>query len=177
MYEVRFHGRGGQGAVTAAELLAVAAAYDGKFSQAFPFFGVERRGAPVTSFLRIDESVIRLHQQVYYPDCIVVFDSSLIPGIDFVKTIKQDAIVIVNAKKKKEELGIPLKSLFTVDATEIAMKIIGAPMVNTPMLGAFAKATKLVRIESLNRAIDERFPPVVAAKNKAAVQACYDALV
>ena len=177
MYEVRFHGRGGQGAVTAAELLAAAAAYEGKFSQAFPFFGVERRGAPVTSFLRIDSSAIRLHQQIYYPDAIVVLDSSLLSGIDFVKTIKPETIAIVNARKVKEELGIPLKGVWSVDATGIAIKNIGAAITNTAMLGAFAKATKMVTLESINRAIDERFPPQMAVKNKAAVKECFESLV
>jgi len=177
MYEVRFHGRGGQGAVTAAELLATAVAYEGKFSQAFPFFGVERRGAPVASFLRIDSSAIRLHQQIYYPDCIVILDPSLIGGIDFVKAIKPETIAIVNATKSKDDLAIPLKSIFVVNATDIALKQIGAPIVNTAMLGAFAKATKLVSLESLNRAIDERFPPALAGKNKAAVEECYKSLL
>jgi 2-oxoisovalerate ferredoxin oxidoreductase gamma subunit len=176
MLNIRFHGRGGQGAVTAAELLAVAVSFEGKYSQAFPVFGVERRGAPVTAFCRIDDKPIRVHQQIYEPDIVVVLDRKLLEAVDVCKGLKEDGIVIVNTRKKKEELGIRAKGVYAVDATEIAFKHIGAPIVNTAMLGAFSKATGLVKLESIEKAVDGRFPDEISEKNKKAVGECYNSL-
>lgn len=176
MLNIRFHGRGGQGAVTAAELLAVAVSFEGKYSQAFPVFGVERRGAPVTAFCRIDEKPIRLHQQIYEPNIVIVLDRKLLEAVDVCKGLKGDGMVIVNTRKKKEELGIKAKNVYAVDATGIALKHIGAPIVNTAMLGAFAKATNLVKLESIEKAIGERFSKDIAEKNKKAIEECYNLL-
>jgi 2-oxoacid:acceptor oxidoreductase gamma subunit (pyruvate/2-ketoisovalerate family) len=173
MLSIVFHGRGGQGAVTAAELLAVAVSFEGKFSQAFPLFGVERRGAPVTAFCRIDNKPIRVHQQIYEPDIVVVLDKTLIEAVDVLKGLREGGTVIVNSKNKP---GVRAKRVYFVDATEIALKHVGAPIVNTAMLGAFSKATKLVKLNSIKKAIEEHFAGDMAEKNKKAVEECYNSL-
>lgn len=173
MLEIRIHGRGGQGAVTAAELLAVAAAEGGKFTQAFPFFGVERTGAPVQAFCRIDDRPVRVHQNVYEPDVVVVLDASLLSVVDVCAGLKKGGTVIVNTKKKKEELGLKAEKVFTVNATEIAMKHLGRPIVNTAMLGAFAKVTGLIPLDALKRAIQHRFKGELAEKNIKAIEECF----
>jgi 2-oxoacid:acceptor oxidoreductase gamma subunit (pyruvate/2-ketoisovalerate family) len=177
MIEVRMHGRGGQGAVTAVELLAVSAAEGGKMTQAFPFFGVERTGAPVQAFCRIDDRPVRVHQNVYAPDIVVVLDASLLAVTDVVAGLKPGGIVLVNTKKPKEEVslkGVHPDKVFIVDATGIALKHLGRPIVNTAMLGAFAKVTGLVPLDALKRAIRHRFKGEVAEKNILAIQECFD---
>jgi len=176
MIEVRLHGRGGQGAVTAAELMAVAVTEDGRFAQAFPFFGVERTGAPVQAFCRIDEKPVRVHQNVYAPDIVIVLDASLLPVVDVCSGLKKGGTVIVNTKKPKDEIalgGCSHGRVFTVDATGIAHKRLGRPIVNTAMLGAFAKVTGLVHIDALKRAIRHRFSGELAEKNIAAIDECF----
>ncbi len=173
MKEIRFHGRGGQGAVTAAELLAVSVGFGGKYSQAFPFFGVERRGAPVMSFCRIDENPIRIHQQVYEPDVIVVLDPSLDSEM-VSKGLKNGGIAVVNTKQQASETGIKAEKIFTVDATGIALKDLGRPIVNTAMLGAFAKATGLAELEAIKKAVGERFSGALSEKNMKAVEDCFN---
>lgn len=181
MFEVRFHGRGGQGAVTAAELLAVAAGEEGKSSQSFPVFGVERRGAPVASFCRIDDKQIRIHQQVYNPDFVVVLDEGLLDGVDVASGLKENGVIIVNSKCDASALNEKLKpkggmKVFVVDATGIALKNLGKPIVNTAMLGAFAKASGLVTLESVKKAVNERFEGKMAEKNAKAVEECFNEL-
>lgn len=176
MYEVRFHGRGGQGAVTASEILAVAAAKEGKFSSAFPFFGVERRGAPVTSFCRIDSQPIRLHQQVYTPNCVVVLDGSLVHAVDVAAGLVAGGDLIINTSLPKENFNYPQAKVHVLDITAIALEKIGKPFVNTASLGAVAKATGQVKPESLLEAVGARFPGPAGEKNKAALQACYEQL-
>lgn len=170
MKEIRFHGRGGQGAVTAAEVLAVAAHKDGKFSQAFPFFGVERRGAPVMAFTRIDDKFIKTRQQVYEPDYVVVLDPTLVEAVDVLEGMKKDGMVILNTTKKPD-LGVKVK---TVDATKIALEEIGKPFVNTPMLGALVKATGIVSIGSVVDTIKERYPGAMGEKNAKAIKRTYE---
>ena len=170
MKEIRFHGRGGQGAVTAAEVLAVAASKDRKWSQAFPFFGVERRGAPVMAFTRISDEFIRTRQQVYEPDYVVVLDSTLLEVTDVTEGMKEGGMVIVNTTKKPD-LAVETK---TVDATSIALEEIGKPFVNTPMLGALAGATGIVSIESLIETIKERYPGEIGEKNARAIKRTYE---
>jgi len=177
MMEIRLHGRGGQGAVTAAELLAVSAAEGGKMTQAFPFFGVERTGAPVQAFCRIDDKPVRVHQNVYEPDVVIVLDASLLPVVDVCSGLKKGGTVIVNTKKKKEELGLKAEKVFTVDATNIALRNLGRPIVNTAMLGAFAKVTGLVPMDALKRAISHRFKGEIAEKNIKAIEECYSSTV
>jgi pyruvate ferredoxin oxidoreductase gamma subunit len=178
MKEIRVHGRGGQGAVTAAQLLAIAAFHEGKQSQAFPRFGVERRGAPVEAFTRISGETINIRSGIYHPDIIVVLDPSLIEAEDVTNGLKPKGTIIVNSIKDPKEL---IKNhddyqIFAVDATSIAMNLFKKPIVNTAILGAFAAATKLVSLESLNKAIEERFEKSqkLIDINKKAVKEAYE---
>ena len=173
--EIRWHGRGGQGAVTSAELLALAAINEGKFAQAFPSFGPERRGAPVLAFNRISNvGHIRVRAAVTNPDVVVVLDPGLIYITDVTSGLKQDGIVVVNTPKSladiKSELSGPWK-LAVVNATVIAREALGIPIVNTAMLGALLKATEILGLESLVEPIKERFGP--RAKNN--IDACHRA--
>ncbi len=165
--EIRLHGRGGQGAVTSSQVLAIAAFHSGKQSQAFPNFGVERTGAPVESFVRIDEKTINLRQHVYDPDCVIVLDSSLIDAVDVTKDLQKKGTIIVNTDKSKEQLRNKLGkfSLYPINITKIALEIIGKPFVNIAALGAFCKLNEQVSLPALEKAIDELF----AARGKAAV--------
>ncbi len=158
MFEVRFHGRGGQGAVMAAQTLAEAAVIEGNYAVAFPFFGAERRGAPVLAFTRIDAKKIFSKTQVYTPDCVVVLDDSLLDTIDVVSGLKPEGIVVINSKDKPDDidLGSEIETA-AVDATSIALEILKAPITNTAILGAFAKGTGVVKIESIKEAIKRRF--------------------
>ncbi len=178
MYQIRIHGRGGQGVVTAAELIAIAAFKDGKQAQAFPSFGVERTGAPVEAYVRIDNHPIRIHEQIYHPDCLIVQDASLIGSINLTGGCDDRAIIIVNTAQEKKglNLGLPEQNIFCVDATKIALKIIGKNIVNTVILGAFAKVSKLITIKSLESAIKEKFAekPEIIEKNTKAIKEAYN---
>lgn len=166
MIEIRIHGRGGQGSVTMAELIASAVFYDGRYSQAFPNFGVERRGAPVTAFVRIDDKFIRLRSQIYEPDFIIVQDDSLVGGVDVFSGAKKGTIVLINTVKPVEFFKVPKGVIIkTVDATGIGLKIIGKPIINTVVLGAFAGLSSLIKMPSVERAITERFELAIAEKN------------
>ncbi|OGY44002.1 MAG: pyruvate ferredoxin oxidoreductase [Candidatus Buchananbacteria bacterium RIFCSPHIGHO2_02_FULL_40_13] len=158
MVEIRIHGRGGQGSVTAAELVASAAFYDGQYSQGFPNFGVERRGAPVTAFVRIDDKFIRLRSQVYEPDYLIIQDPGLLENVDVFEGVKKEAVALINSEKPASEFKAPkgLK-IKTIPATKLALKIIGQPIINTILLGAFAGLTGLIKLASVERAIKERF--------------------
>ena len=175
MKEIRIHGRGGQGSVTAAEILAIAAFYEGKYSQAFPSFGVERRGAPVTAFARISDRFIRTRCQIYEPDYVIVQDSTLIGIVDVTKGLKDSGAIIVNTEKSPEELDLNTKAkVYTIDATKFALDILGRPIVNTVMLGAFAGITKEFSLESLVKAVRKRLPAKIAEKNVKAVETAYE---
>ncbi len=176
MIEVRFHGRAGQGIVTAAELLAHAVAMEEKFSQAFPFFGSEKRGPPVASFCRIDDKPIKLHEQIYEPDIVVVADASIFDAVDVCAGLKKNGTLIINTNKSIKELGLTLsgQKVFAVDGNEIAMRTFNRLIVNTVMLGALAKATGIVKIDSIKKAIDEKFSQKIAEPNKAVVSECFD---
>lgn len=167
MKEVRFHGRGGQGIVTATEILALSFFLENKFAQSFPSFGAERRGAPVVSYLRIDERPIRIRMDIHEPDCVVVLDSRLPSVVDVLKGLKKDGIAILNTRKdpSKVELKFRPAKLATVDATEIALRIMSTPITNMAMLGAFAAATNWVTIESVREAIEKRFEKVAVEQN------------
>lgn len=158
MFEVRFHGRGGQGAVMAAQTLAEAAVIEGNYAVAFPFFGAERRGAPVLAFTRIDSKKIYTKTQVYIPDCVVVLDESLLDTIDVVSGLKPEGIAVINSTEEPEDidLGRIIKTA-SVNATSVALEILKAPITNTAILGAFAKATGLIKIESIEEAIKRKF--------------------
>ena len=175
MKEIRIHGRGGQGSVTAAELLAVAAFADGKFSQAFPAFGVERRGAPVQAFTRMNDTPIRLRSQVYEPDYVIVQDPTLLEVVDVASGLKEDGMLIINSDFEAEKFNIDTKAkIMTVNATKIALDIIGRPIVNTVLLGAFAGATGEIKPESIMEAVKERFPGKIGERNAEAIMQAYE---
>lgn len=161
LIEIRWHGRGGQGAVTSAELLAQAAISEGKYAQAFPSFGPERRGAPVMAFDRIDtKKPIRIRAEITEPDAVVVLDPGLLPIANVAAGLKKNGIVIINTRKTaaqiSSEFGIKGR-LATVNATKIARELLGVPIVNTTMLGAVIKATNIVNMKSLEQPIEKRF--------------------
>lgn len=168
MIEIRVHGRGGQGAVTAAQLLAIAAFYEGKYAQAFPFFGVERRGAPSTSFVRIDDKPINLRSQIYEPDYVIVLDPTLIEIIDVRQGLKGE--LLVNCP------GHNVTDAHCVNASEIALEIFGKPILNTIILGAFARISNVVSLKSIEKAIEQRFEGKkdLIEKNKIAVRRAYE---
>ncbi|OGL46916.1 MAG: hypothetical protein A2W05_10420 [Candidatus Schekmanbacteria bacterium RBG_16_38_10] len=178
--EIRFHGRGGQGAVVASKILAVAAFFEGKFVQSFPTFGVERRGAPVAAFIRIDTKNILIRSAVYNPHHIVVLDPSLLDAIDVFSGMKSNGWVIVNAKSPEKTLDLQVSRKLTyniavVDATAIAVKNgIGTkttPIVNTTILGAFSRATGLVQLDSIAKAMEKSFGKRAEANITAATEA------
>ncbi|WP_456483503.1 pyruvate ferredoxin oxidoreductase subunit gamma [Methanopyrus kandleri] len=176
MIEIRIHGRGGQGAVTAAEILAIAAKEDGKYSQAFPFFGVERRGAPVTAFARIDDEFIKIRSQIYEPDHVIVLDSSLLAVVDVTEGLPEDGLIVINARE--EELDKIMEKfedfdVYTVDATQIALDELGVPIVNTAMVGAYLKASDILTLDAVKKAIHARFSGEIAEKNVRAVERAY----
>jgi len=173
--EIRLHGRGGQGSVTAAEIIAVAAFEDKRFSQAFPAFGVERRGAPVMAFARIADKPIRIRSQIYEPDYVIVQDVTLLDVVDVAGGLKPTGKIIINTDRPKETLKLKTDAeIITIDATKIAMEILGRPIVNTTMLGAFSGASKEVGLESLNKAISERFKGELGKKNLLAIKTAYE---
>ncbi len=180
MIEVRFHGRGGQGAVVASELLAQAVFVDGKFPQSFPFFGVERRGAPVTAFTRIDDRPIDVRTSVTTPDIVVVLEAGLLRRIPVTDGLRAGGILLVNTPRPPEGLleAGPFR-VSTVDATRIALEHgLGSPtlpIVNTAVLGAFARATGIVTLDAIREAIDS-FSPARRAENCAAAAAGFDAV-
>ncbi|MBR5814729.1 MAG: pyruvate ferredoxin oxidoreductase subunit gamma [Methanocorpusculaceae archaeon] len=174
MKELRIHGRGGQGSVTAAELIATAAFTAGVFSQAFPAFGVERRGAPVQAFVRFSDEKIRLRSQVYEPDYVIVQDSTLIRDVNVFSGMKDGGIVLINTEKKGE-YNVPAGvKVIAFDATKIAIEEIGLPITNTTLMGAFAAASGEITLEALKGAIEERFPGKLAASNFAAAKRAYE---
>ena len=172
MIEIAIHGRGGQGAVTAARLLAEAAFMEGKHCQAFPTFGAERRGAPVAAFVRLAEKPIRSRGLVYELDHVLVLDASLLDAIDVAQGLKQGGWLIVNSKKRPEK--VKWDRIAWVDATRIANEVLGAPIVNTAMLGAFSKVTGIVRLESLVKTVEKYFHGKGAVGNVNAVRSAYE---
>jgi pyruvate ferredoxin oxidoreductase gamma subunit len=170
MIEFRFHGRGGQGAVTSAELLALAAIDEGRFAQAFPSFGPERRGAPVVAFARIDEVQIRNRTAVQHPNVVCVLDPSILSIVNVADGMAEGATLVVNWWKPVEELRVEFGlscRVATVNANLIAREVIGRVITNTTMLGALIKATGVTGVEPLEAAIQHRFGRI-AARNIAA---------
>jgi len=171
MIEIRIHGRGGQGNVAAAELLSIAAFKDGKFAQAFPSFGAERIGAPVQAFVRIDDKKIRTREEVRTPDYLIVQDSFLIGAVPVLDGIKPEGLILVNSDKAPEDLNLKTTArVETIPATEIALEIIGRPIPNAIMIGAFCSITGLVSIGAVQEAIMEKFPGRVGENNVAALE-------
>lgn len=160
--------------MTAAELIATAAFTAGVFSQAFPAFGVERRGAPVQAFVRFSDEKIRLRSQVYEPDYVIVQDSTLIRDVNVFSGMKDGGIVLINTEKKGE-YNVPAGvKVIVFDATKIAIEEIGLPITNTTLMGAFAAASGEITLEALKGAIEERFPGKLAATNFAAAKRAYE---
>jgi 2-oxoacid:acceptor oxidoreductase gamma subunit (pyruvate/2-ketoisovalerate family) len=180
MIEIRYHGRGGQGSVVASKILADAAFKEGNDVQSFPYFGVERRGAPVTAFTRIDGKPIRIKSEIYEPDYIVILDPSLVGAVDMTYGIKPDTMILVNSSKDPSgiDLGVPNR-MATVDATGIALDnklgSMAAPIVNTAIVGAFCRMSGVVKIESVEAAIRE-IAPVKKDANVKAARDAYEAL-
>lgn len=174
MLEIRFHGRGGQGAVTSAELFAQAAIMEGKYAQAFPSFGPERRGAPVVAFCRIDEQPIFLRTNINEPDVVMVLDPSLLQVVDVTAGLKNQGILIVNSGKEPHHFMMDrLAKAATINATQIALDILKRPITNTVLLGALAKIADVVKVESLIDAIEQRFDAKNAARNVQALQKAF----
>lgn len=181
MVQIRIHGRGGQGVVTAAELLAVAAFVEGRHSQAFPTFGSERSGAPVIAFCRIDDAPIRSHEPIASPDAVIVQDPTLIHQVDLFAGLGEDGYVLVNSSRSFAELGLAELQqrhrpgrLLTVPASELAREHLGRPKPNAALLGAFAALSGVISLDSLTRAISQRFQGGLLRGNVAAARAAYD---
>jgi len=178
--EVRFHGRGGQGAVTSAEIVALAAISEGKYALAFPSFGPERRGAPVLAFVRTDDEPIRIRAEVKEPDVVVVFDPRLMKIIDVTSGLKDKGIIVVNSKRTPQEIKSDFGNKWqvaVVDATAIARETIKVPIVNTTMLGALVKATSIVRLSSLEEPLGHRFGDVAWRNFESCKRACEQTLI
>jgi len=183
MFSVRIHGRGGQGVVTAAELLSLAAFDAGLEAQAFPSFGSERMGAPVVAFCRLDDRPIRLREPIAEPDAVVVQDPTLLHHVDVFGGLKADGYVLINSSRAVAELGLEElhdrhrpERVVTVAASELAREHLGRPIPNAALLGALAALTGIVSLPSLQSAIDERFAGEAAAANRAAAAAAHEAI-
>ena len=178
MFQVRIHGRGGQGVVSAAEMLSIAAFAEGKHSQAVPSFGSERMGAPVVAYVRIDDNEIELREPVLDPDLLIVQDPTLFQAIDVFAGLKGDGYVLINSSKTIDELGIsdavqhlPAHHVCTVPATELALKHLKRPTPNTVLLGAFTAMSEEIDIESVCKAILKKFPGKIGDMNVVAARA------
>ena len=176
MIEVRWHGRGGQGAVTSVELLAVAAISAGKYAQGFPSFGPERRGAHVAAFSRIDDKKINVRSGIYEPDVVIVLDASLIGLVNVIDGLKPEGKLIVNTPKTPEEIKKELNFngfVATVDGTGIARKEMGVPIANTTMIGALLKVIGVMELDAMKESVEHRFGRI-AQKNLNAMKRAYD---
>ena len=180
VYQVRIHGRGGQGVVTAAELLSVAAFMEGRHAQAFPTFGSERTGAPVVSFCRIDDRPIRVREPIAEPDALIVQDPTLLHQVDLFDGLGPDGYILINSTRSFEELGIgellerfSPQRLLTVPATELAREHLGRPLPNAVLLGGFAALSGLISLDSVSAAIRDRFPGKLGDGNVAAAEAAF----
>lgn len=181
MFSTRIHGRGGQGVVTAAELLSVAAFHDGKHAQAFPSFGSERTGAPVVSFIRIAERPIRLREPISEPDALIIQDATLLHQVNVFSGVSDEAYILINSARAWSELGLDefvssrhQRRHITVPATDFAMNHIRRPLPNAALLGGFAAETQVVAFESVVKAIQGHFKGAIAEANVAAAQDAYD---
>ena len=180
MIEVRIHGRGGQGAWTASNLLALAALREGKYVQSFPTFGPERMGAPIQAFTRISSEPINAHCMVYNPDIVAVLDPTLL-GSSIAEGIKDNTIIVVNSEEKPKTIRNILKTslgrIWTINATDLAIKILGRPITNTAILGAVIKASNIVSLNSLIEVVKERFSGVAGEKNAELIVKAYEEAV
>ena len=180
MFQVRIHGRGGQGVVSGAEILSVAAFLEGKHAQAFPSFGSERTGAPVMAFCRIDDKEIRVREPVLQPDALIIQDSTLLQQVDLFEGLPVRGYVLLNSTHSIDELGLGAFSrgprkyrLHMLPATELAVKHVGRAVPNAALLGGFAAITRVLPIDSIAAAIKNKFPGAMGEGNVAAARAAY----
>lgn len=177
MKQIRIHGRGGQGVVTAAELIAIAAFHSGKYAQAFPHFGVERSGAPIKSYARIADEPILTREQISSPDILIIQDATLLEELTTMSGVDKETLIIINAARGfKLPRRLPSKNVYFSPATDIALEIFGKNIVNTVILGTFARHCDLISLDSLKLAIKEKFQAKgekIIAKNIAAVTRAY----
>ena len=181
MYQLRIHGRGGQGVVTGAEMMSIAAFLGGRHAQAFPSFGSERTGAPVVAFCRMDDKEIRLREPIMQPDAIIIQDPTLLHQVDVFGGLKKDGYILINTPRSFAEMGLGEfvkgfrpERLLTVPATELSKKHVGRPVPNMPLLGAFAALSGLISLAAVQSAIDQKFSGAVAKGNQAAAKEAYD---
>lgn len=181
MFQVRIHGRGGQGVVTAAELLSVAAFFEGRYAQAFPTFGSERTGAPVVGFCRIDDKQIRVREPVTEPDALIVQDPTLLHQVDLFDGLKPDGYLLINTERSFPDLGLREllqrfreERLLTVPATELARECLGRPLPNAALLGGFAALTGVVSLASVAAAIRGKFSREIGERNVQAAEQAYE---
>lgn len=178
MKEIRLHGRGGQGVAVASRMLTSAFVKDGKWASGFPMFGVERRGAPVAAFARFDDRPIREKTQIYAPDCLIIIDSRLIRSPGIFEGINPEGILVLNTPHPlQENPHRNLKTIGMIDATEVGLKEIGLPATNTCMLGAFARATDWVGLQSLIQSLSEYFEGDMLKKNIRCVERGFEEAV
>jgi pyruvate ferredoxin oxidoreductase gamma subunit len=180
MFQVRIHGRGGQGVVTSAELLSIAAFLEGKHAQAFPSFGSERMGAPVVSFCRLDDKEIRSREPVQAPDALIIQDATLLHSVNVFQGLKPEGFILINSTRSFEELGIsafvarfPPRHVCDVGATELGLKHTGRPLPNAALLGGFAAISGQIGMESVAKAFMERFPGDIGKANVAAAREAF----
>jgi pyruvate ferredoxin oxidoreductase gamma subunit len=181
MFQIRIHGRGGQGVVSGAELLSVAAFLEGRHAQAFPSFGSERMGAPVMAFCRIDDKEIRVREPVLAPDALIIQDATLLHQVDVFNGLAVRGCILINSARGIEEIGLAGLAhgaghyrIATLPATDLALKHVGRAVPNVPLLAGFAAITGVIALESLLRAIADKFPAAIAERNIAAAHAAYE---
>lgn len=183
IFQIRIHGRGGQGVVSAAEMLSVSAFLEGAHAQAFPSFGSERMGAPVIAFCRIDDKEIRLREPVMTPDVLIVQDPTLLHQVDLFNGLDTRGYLLINTSRRYRDLGLgdyvtrfPPHHICTVSATKWAMEYVGRPLPNAALLGAFAALTYRVKLESVEAAIRQKFPGKLGEDNAQAAAKAYDSI-
>lgn len=181
MFQVRIHGRGGQGVVTGAEMLSIAAFLGGRHAQAFPSFGSERTGAPVVAFCRIDDKEIRLREPIMEPDALIIQDPTLLHQVDVFSGLKKNGYILINTTRTFDQLGLGEfvkdfrhEHLLTVPASELAMKHVRRAVPNVPLLGAFAALCGLITLEAVQAAIGQKFHGAVAQGNMEAAREAYN---
>ena len=184
MFEVRIHGRGGQGVVTAAEMLSIAAFEEGRHAQAFPSFGSERTGAPVVAFCRVADKEIRLREPIMQPDALIIQDPTLLHQVDVFSGLKKSGFILINTTSTFEELGLsdyvrdfPADRLCTLEATALGLKHVGRQMPNVPLLAGFAALSGSIKLESVCMAINAKFSGKVAAGNIAAATEAFETVL
>lgn len=183
MFQIRIHGRGGQGVVTGAEMLSIAAFLGERHAQAFPSFGSERTGAPVVAFCRIDDKEIRLREPIMQPDALIIQDPTLLHQVDVFSGLRKDGYILINTARTFDQLGLgdfvqdfQPTHLLTVPATEIAMKHVGRPLPNVPLLGAFAALSGLITLAAVQAAIGQKFKGAIAQSNREAAREAFESV-